>query len=45
MGHAGLREIFGITAIGEQVVGQETQLPSQDSWKTDLSALQQQAEA
>src|SRR5258708_22942022 len=43
--HVGQQDIFRISAIGRQVVEQETQLPSQDSRKTDLLALQQQAEA
>jgi hypothetical protein len=43
--YAGLQDIFGVSAIGGQVVEQETRLPSQDSRKTDLLALQQQAEA
>jgi hypothetical protein len=41
--YAGLQDIFGISR--RQVVEQETQLPSQDSRKTDLLAVQQQAEA
>jgi hypothetical protein len=45
MRHAVPREIFGVAAIGEQVVGKEAQSPRQDSWKTGLLALQQQAEA
>jgi len=43
--YAGLQDILGVSAIGGQVVGQETRLPSQDSRKTELLALQQQAEA
>jgi hypothetical protein len=43
--YAGLQDIFGVSAIGGQVVAQETRLPSQDSRKTELLALQQQAEA
>src|SRR5712664_1158682 len=43
--YAGLQDIFGVSAIGGQVVAQETGLPSQEPRKTDLLALQQQAEA
>jgi hypothetical protein len=43
--YAGLQDIFGVSAIGGQVVAQETGLPSQDPRKTELLALQQQAEA
>jgi hypothetical protein len=43
--YAGQHDIFRVSAIGRQVVEQDTQLPSQDSRKTDLLALQQQAEA
>src|SRR5882672_8114995 len=43
--YAGLQDILGVSAIGGQVVGQETRLPSQDSRKTELLALQQPAEA
>ena len=42
--YAGLRDILGVSAIGGQVVAQETPLPDQDPRKTDLLALQQQAE-
>jgi hypothetical protein len=38
------QDIFRISAIGGQVI-EQTQLPSQDSRKTDLLPLQQQAEA
>jgi hypothetical protein len=43
--HAGQQDIFGGSTIGEQVVAQATQLPNQDSQKTDLLALPQQPEA
>src|SRR6202158_2744385 len=43
--YAGQQDIFKGSASGGQVVEQETQLPSQDSRKTDLLALQQQAES
>jgi len=43
--YAGQQDIFKVSTIGGQVVEQETQLPSQDSRKTDLLALQQQAES
>jgi hypothetical protein len=43
--YVGQLDIFGVSAIGRQVVEQDTQLPSQDSRKTHLWALQQQAEA
>jgi hypothetical protein len=43
--YAGQQDIFRISTISRQVVEQETQLPSQDSRKTDSLALQQQAEA
>src|ERR1700680_3127355 len=43
--YAGQQDIFGGGTIGEQVVAQATQLPSQDSQKTDLSALPHHAEA
>jgi hypothetical protein len=41
--YVGQQDIFRI--IGRQVVERDTQLPSQESRKTDLLALQQQAEA
>jgi len=43
--YAGLQDILGVSAIGGQVVAQEIRLPSQDSRKTELLALQQPAEA
>jgi hypothetical protein len=43
--YVGQQDIFGVSTIGRQVVEQETRLPRQDSRKTDLLALQQQAEA
>src|SRR6202158_5142866 len=43
--YAGQQDIFKVSTIGGEVVEQETQLPSQDSRKTDLLALQQQAES
>src|SRR5258708_5197661 len=43
--YADQQDIFRGSTIGGQVVGQETQLPSQASRKTDSLALQQQAEA
>src|SRR5260370_13724778 len=43
--YAGQQDIFRISTTSRQVVEQETQLPSQDSRKTDSLALQQQAEA
>jgi hypothetical protein len=43
--YVGHQEIFRISGIGRQVVERDTQLPSQESRKTDLLALQQQAEA
>jgi hypothetical protein len=42
---AGQRDVVRVSAIGGQVVEQETQLPSQDSGKTDVLALEQRAEA
>jgi hypothetical protein len=41
--YAGLQDISGVSAIGGQV--QEARLPSQDSRKTELLALQQPTEA
>jgi hypothetical protein len=43
--YAGLQDIFRGSTIVEQVVAQETPLPSQDSQNADSLALQQQAEA
>jgi hypothetical protein len=43
--YAGQQDIFGGSTIGEQVAEQATQLPSQDTGKTSLSAPRQQAEA
>src|SRR5258708_16378698 len=43
--YAGQQDIVRISTISRQLVEQKTQLPSQDSRKTDLLALQQQAEA
>jgi hypothetical protein len=43
--YAGQQDIFRISTISRQVVEQETQLPSQDSRKTDSLALQQRTEA
>jgi hypothetical protein len=43
--YAGQQDILGVSTIGGPVVEQATRLPSQDSRKTDLLALQQQAEA
>jgi hypothetical protein len=43
--YAGQPSVSGGSTIGEQVVAQETRLPSKDSQKTDLLPAQQQAEA
>jgi hypothetical protein len=43
--YAGQPDIVRISTTGRQVVKQETQLPSQDSRKTGLSALEQHAAA
>jgi hypothetical protein len=43
--YAGLQDILGVSAIGGQVVEPGTRLPSHDSRKPELLALQQQAEA
>jgi hypothetical protein len=43
--YAGQQDIFGVSTMPGQVVEQENPLPSQDSRKSDLLALQQQAEA
>src|SRR5260370_1287122 len=43
--YAGQQDIVRISTISRQLVEQKTQLPSQDSRKTDLLALQQQAAA
>src|SRR6202165_2948393 len=43
--YAGQQDIFKVSTIGGQVVEQETQLPSQDSRKSDLLELQHQAES
>jgi hypothetical protein len=43
--YAGQQDISRLITMVRQVVAQETQWPSQDSPKTDLLALQQQAEA
>lgn len=43
--YAGQQDIFGGSTIGEQAVVQGTQLQSHGSQKTDLLALQQEAEA
>jgi hypothetical protein len=44
-GYAGQQDILGVSTMPGQVVEQENPLPGQDSRKTDLLALQQQAEA
>src|SRR6202171_3879547 len=43
--YAGQQHIFGVRTMAGQVVEQETPLPSRDSRKTGLLALQEQAEA
>ena len=43
--YAGQQDILGVSTIGGPVVEQATQLPSQDSRKTDSLALQQRTEA
>jgi hypothetical protein len=43
--YAGQQHIFRVRTMAGQVVEQETPLPSRDSRKTDLLALQEQAEA
>src|ERR1700682_3970976 len=43
--YAGQQHIFGVRRMAGQVVEQETPLPSRDSRKTGLLALQEQAEA
>src|SRR5205823_10251189 len=42
---AGQQDIVRISTIGRQVVEQDTRLPSQDSGKTDVLALEQHTEA